>query len=84
MKPISVDNLTQKKRRELTAAAQKLRPDAKFRSEFAQLMQRRRELRQNHSPSLTLGGGEASPARPGVDSSSQLLGSHFFHERKKR
>jgi hypothetical protein len=49
MKLISTDKLTQKKRHELAASARKMRPNACYRREFAQLTQCRRELHQNRS-----------------------------------
>jgi hypothetical protein len=85
MKLTSVDKLMQEQRRELAAAARKVRPDAKFRSEFAQLMQQRRELRQNHSPPPLLGGGDSeAPARRGLNSRSAMPGLATFFKLQRR
>jgi hypothetical protein len=80
---ITADKLKPEQRRALAAAARKVRPDAKFRSEFAQFMQQRRELRQNHSPSSLLGGGESEPGQRYDELQDTVAGLAPFSNHKK-
>jgi hypothetical protein len=59
MKLIGTDKLTQEQRQQLATAARKMRPNAIYRKQFAQLTQYRRELRQNRPAEVARRNGNA-------------------------